>query len=375
MEFTIHHQMLLAVLVIAAIVGATASKTNFCTMGAVSDWVNMGDTGRLRAWLLAIAVAMAGTVLLEAGSLTNLNGATFPPYRTSNFAWLRYILGGLMFGVGMTLASGCGNKTLVRLGSGNLKSLVVLVIASLCAYAMLWTDFYALAFDSWMAPLTISLGNSGIKSQALDANVGGVLGMENTATLHTVLGLLMAAGLLIFIFQSGDFRSNRDNILGGTVIGLAVTAGWYLTGGSKGLAWKEWAEMADTVPSRVEVQSFTFISPMGDSVRYLMDPANFSLVNFGVMALVGVILGSLIYAVISRSFRIEWFASAGDFVNHAIGAVLMGVGGVLSMGCTIGQGVTGVSTLALGSMLTFIFIVAGAAGMMKYQYWQMTREA
>lgn len=374
MEFTIHQQMLLAVLVIAAIIGATANKTNFCTMGAVSDWVNMGDTGRLRAWLLAMAVAIAGTVLLEAGGLTNLSGATFPPYRTSNFAWIRYLLGGLMFGVGMTLASGCGNKTLVRLGGGNLKSLVVLVIASLSAYAMLWTNFYANAFDSWMSPLTVSLGAMGIKSQALDAIVGGAVGMENTATLHTVLGLFIVAVLLVFIFKSEDFRSNRDNILGGSVIGLAVTAGWYLTGGSKGAAWKEWAEMAETVPSRVEVQSFTFISPMGDSVRFLMDPSNFSLVNFGIMALVGVIIGSLIYAVISRSFRIEWFASAGDFANHAIGAVLMGIGGVLSMGCTIGQAVTGVSTLALGSMLTFAAIVAGAAGMMKYQYWQMTRE-
>ena len=375
MEFTIHQQMLFAVLVLAAILGATASKTNFCTMGAVSDWVNMGYTGRLRAWLLAIAVAMAGTVLLEASGLANLAGATFPPYRTNNFAWLRYLLGGLMFGIGMTLASGCGNKTLVRLGGGNLKALVVLVIASLCAYLMLWTNFYAVAFDSWMAPLTINLGKFDIKSQALDAIAGGIMGIENTATLHTVLGLIIVAALLIFIFKSEDFRSNRDNILGGTVIGLAVTAGWYLTGGSMGQAWKEWAEMADTVPSRVEVQSFTFISPMGDSVRYLMDPANYSLINFGVTALFGVILGSLLYAVIGRSFRIEWFASAGDFARHALGAVLMGIGGVLSMGCTIGQGVTGVSTLALGSMLTFAAIVAGAAGMMKYQYWQMLREA
>jgi len=374
MELTIHLQILLAVLALAAIIGAVANKTNFCTMGAVSDWVNMGDTGRLRAWLLAVAVAMAGAVLLEASGLTNLSGTTFPPYRTSNFAWLRYLLGGLMFGVGMTLASGCGNKSLVRLGGGNLKSLVVLVVASLCAYAMLWTNFFSIAFDSWMAPLSISLGKFGIKSQALDAIVGGMLGMENTATLHTALGLLIVAVLLVFTFKSEDFRSSRDNILGGTVIGLAVTGGWYLTGGSMGLAWKEWAELADTVPSRVEVQSFTFISPMGDMVRYLMDPANFSLINFGVTALTGVILGSLLYSLINRSFRLEWFASAGDFVNHVAGAVLMGIGGVLSMGCTIGQGVTGVSTLALGSMLTFAAIVAGAASMMKYQYWQMLRE-
>jgi uncharacterized membrane protein YedE/YeeE len=132
--------------------------------------------------------------------------------------------------------------------------------------------------------------------------------------------------------------------------------------------------MADVPPSRVEVQSFTFISPMGDSVRYLMDPTNFSLVNVGICALVGVIAGSFLFSVFTRRFRIEWFANFGDFGNHAVGGVLMGVGGVLSMGCTIGQAVTGVSTMALGSMLTFAAIVAGAAGTMKFQYWRMMRE-
>ncbi len=375
MEFTIHNQVLLSVFVIAALMGAAVNKTNFCAMGAVSDWVNMADTGRLRAWLLAIAVAMGSVLALEASGRVNISGTTFPPYRTENFAWLRYLLGGGMFGIGMTLASGCGSKTLVRIGGGNLKSLVVLAIASGMAYLMLWTDFYGVLFDRWMAPLAIGLSRYGIKSQTLDAILGGMLGMDNTATLHLVLGVLIVAGLLLFIFRSGDFRANRDNILGGVAVGLAVAAGWAITGGSFGQAWKEWAEMADTVPSRVEVQSYTFISPMGDAVRYLMDPANLSLVNFGIAALAGVIVGSFCYALAKRSFRIEWFATAGDFANHASGAVLMGVGGVLGMGCTIGQGVTGVSTMALGSMLTLAAIIAGAAGTMKLQYWKMMREA
>ena len=374
MELTIHQQMLLSIFGIAAVMGAVANKTNFCTMGAVSDWINMGDKGRLRAWLLAIAVAMAGVLVLEAMGKINLSGTTFPPYRTANFAWLRYLLGGVMFGIGMTLASGCGNKTLVRVGGGNLKSLVVLVIASTMAYLMLWSDFYGIVFDSWMAPLTINLGSAGIKAQTLDGIVGGVMGMESTAALHQTIGGGIVLVLLLYTFSAADFRSNRDNILGGAVVGLAVIAGWYLTGGQWGSEWKEWAEMADTPPSRVEVQSFTFISPMGDSVRYLMDPANFWLINFGIAALAGVIAGSLVYSLIRRSFRIEWFANAGDFANHALGAVLMGVGGVLAMGCTIGQAITGVSTLAVGSMLTFAAIVAGAAATMKFQYWRMMRE-
>ena len=150
--------------------------------------------------------------------------------------------------------------------------------------------------------------------------------------------------------------------------------GWYVTGGPMGQAWKEYAEFATQVPSRVQVQSYTFISPMGDTVRYLLDPAKFTLINFGVAALAGVIVGSFVYALLTRSFRIEWFVSGRDFVNHAAGAVLMGIGGVLSMGCTVGQAITGMSTMALGSLLTFLAIVAGAAGTMKYQYWRMMQE-
>jgi uncharacterized membrane protein YedE/YeeE len=375
MEFAIHQQILLAVFATAAVMGAVANKTNFCTMGAISDWINMGDQGRLRAWLLAIAVAMGGVLLLEALGKINLTGATFPPYRTANFAWLRYVLGGLMFGAGMTLASGCGNKTLIRIGGGNMKSLVVLIIAATMAYLMLWSDFYGIVFDSWMAPLTINLGAAGMKTQTLDGILGGIMGIENTAPLHLMLGGAIVVGLLVFAFKSADFRTNSDNILGGTVIGLAVITGWYLTGGTLGAEWKEWAEMADVPPSRVEVQSFTFISPMGDSVRYLLNPTNFSLINFGIAALTGVIVGSFVYSLVRRKFRVEWFLNTGDFANHAVGAIFMGVGGVLSMGCTIGQAITGISTLAFGSMLTFVAIVAGAATTMKYQYWRMMQEA
>ncbi len=365
MEFNIHQQVLLAAFGLAMVLGAVVNKTGFCTMGAVSDWVNMGDTGRLRAWLLAAAVAMLGVTVLEAAGKLDIGTASFPPYRTGNFAWLRYVLGGLMFGVGMTLASGCGNKTMVRLGGGNLKSLLVLVIAGICAYFMLWTDFYDAVFGKMVAATTINLASSGFKSQAL----GDLLGIGNT-----IAGAVVALAIVGFAFASAEFRSNKDNILAGVVIGLVVVAGWYITGGDMGVKWKEFAEFADTKPLRVETQSYTFMSPMGDTARYLMNPADTSLVNFGIVALAGVILGSLLWALVSRSFRFEWFNSAGDAFNHAIGAVLMGIGGVLSMGCTIGQGITGVSTLALGSMLTFLAIVAGSAGTMKYQYWKMMRD-
>ena len=375
MAFTIHNQVLLAAFVIAALMGAVANKTNFCTMGAVSDWINIGDTGRMRAWVFAMAVALIGVIALEAGGVVNLSGETFPPYRTASFAALRYLVGGLMFGIGMTLGSGCGNKTLVRVGSGNLKSLTVLAIAMIFSYLMLWTPFYEKLFYPWISATTVDLAQHGVPSQELGVIVAGMFGMQPSGSLNFTVAALVAAGMLVFVFKSSDFRGSADNMLGGAVVGLAVVAGWYLTGGGMGQAWKDYADMATEIPSRVQVQSFTFISPMGDSLRYLMQPDKLSLINFGVMALAGVIAGSFIYALLTRSFHIEWFASIRDFVSHAAGGVLMGMGGVLSMGCTVGQGITGISTMAMGSFLTLLAIVIGAAGTMKFQYWKMMQEA
>jgi uncharacterized membrane protein YedE/YeeE len=133
--------------------------------------------------------------------------------------------------------------------------------------------------------------------------------------------------------------------------------------------------MATEIPSRVEAQSFTFISPMGDSLRYLTDPANFTLINFGIAALAGVILGGFLYAIATKGFRYERFFTLKDFGNHVLGGALMGTGGVLAMGCTIGQGVTGISTLAIGSILVFLSIVIGSVATMRYQYWRMMQEA
>ena len=375
MEMTIHVEILLLVFAIAVIMGAVANKTNFCTMGAVSDWVNMGDRGRLRAWLLAMAVALIGVLALEASGVVALATATFPPYRTPNFSWLRYLLGGFLFGIGMTLGSGCGNKTFVRIGAGNLKSLVLLVaFAAPASYLMLWgslgdAGFFDRVFNSWIQPTAINLQQYGIENQGLGAIVAGLAGIKDVARAHLIAGAVIALFMLVFIFRSGEFRGSSDNVLGGAVIGLAVVAGWWITGGPLGKEWLDWAQLEAEAPSRVAVQSYTFISPMGDTARLVMSPNNLLLVNFGVMALGGVIAGSFLYAVVTRSFRVEWFANLGDFLAHAAGGVLMGTGGVLAMGCTIGQGVTGVSTLAAGSMLAVGSIVFGSALTMKVQYY------
>ena len=174
MNLSIHVQVLGAVFAIAVVMGAVTSKTNFCAMGAVSDWVNIGDTGRMRAWVFAMAVALAGMIALEGAGIVNLSGETFPPYRTANFAWIRYLLGGFLFGVGMTLGSGCGNKTLVRVGSGNLKSVVVLAVGAACAYLMMWTPVYEKLFHPWVAATTINLQAHGVANQELGTILAGM---------------------------------------------------------------------------------------------------------------------------------------------------------------------------------------------------------
>lgn len=375
MDSAIHIQVLGAIFVVALVLGAVTQKTNFCAMGAISDWVNIGDTGRMRAWVFSMAIALAGVAVLEGSGVIDLSQETFPPYRTANFAWIRYLLGGLLFGIGMTLASGCGNKTLVRIGGGNLKSLVVMVIFAICAYLMLWTPLYEKAFLPWVAATTVNLQSYGVANQELGAVLAGMFGMGRSPFLNHAVAVAVAVGMLFFCFRSADFRSDSDHILGGAVVGLTIVFGWWLTGGSIGQAWKEYAEMSTTVPSRVLTQSYTFAAPMGDALRYLLNPANFSLVNFGVVALAGVILGSSLWSVLGQRFRLEWFGSWRDFANHALGGALMGVGGVLSMGCTFGQAITGISTLAVGSILTFFSIVIGATGMMKYLFWRIDREA
>jgi hypothetical protein len=247
-------------------------------------------------------------------------------------------------------------------------------VASIFAYLMLWTPVFEKAFLPWVSATTVNLQAHGVASQELGTVIAGMLGMGPSKYFKLAVAAVVVAALLIFCFKSSHFTADSDHLLGGAVVGLAVVFGWWLTGGSIGREWKEFAEMSTAIPSRVQTQSYTFISPMGDTARYLLDPKNLSLVNFGVMALTGVIVGSAFWSVAAREFRIEWFAGWKDFGAHLLGGAMMGTGGVLAMGCTIGQAVTGVSTLAIGSILAFLAIVIGSAATMKYQYWRIQQE-
>jgi uncharacterized membrane protein YedE/YeeE len=340
---------------IGIIFGAVVNKTNFCTMGAVSDWVNMGDKDRFRAWMLAIGIAIVLSQGMQAYGLFDLGQSI---YLTTNFGWLGYLLGGVLFGIGMTLASGCGQRTLVRFGGGNLKSLVVMLVLGLTAY-MTMRGLLALVRVNVIEVTNINLGTSGVADQGIDTLIAAVAGIENSAAVSWVVTALIGGGLIIFAFASASFRRRFDDILAGIVVGLIIPAGWYVTGV---------IGFDDFEPVRFE--SYTFVAPVGESLQYLMTYTG-STIKFGIAAVAGVIFGSFLYAVLTRKFHVETFIVRGDMVRHIMGGILMGFGGVLALGCTVGQGITGMSTLALGSLLALMSIVFGSAMTMKVEYYLM----
>ena len=343
---------------LAFVFGAVGNKTNFCTMGAVSDWVNMGDTSRLRMWLLAIAVALLGSSALEAAGLIDLSKSIYPG---PNFTWLSYIVGGFLFGVGMTLGSGCGSKTLIRVGAGNLKSLIVYVFLGIAAYMTLRGLFGAFRVGVLeKATLVLPQGQ----------DLPSLLGVS-----QGILAAAIGGALLMFVYASKAFRSSFDYTLGGVVTGLVVVGGWYVSGVVGHVAEDpNTLQEAFVATNTGRMESFSFVSPMAFTLEYLMFWTDKSrIVTYGIASALGVIAGSAAYALATRTFRWEGFRDAEDTANHVVGGLLMGFGGITALGCTIGQAITGFSTLALGSIVTFLAIIAGSAATMKYQYWRLSR--
>src|SRR5947209_13614203 len=203
--------------VLAFVFGAVANRTNFCTMGAVSDVVNMGSWARMRMWLLAIAVAILGTHALQLAGLIDLTKSI---YVRPNFTWLSYVLGGFLFGVGMTLGSGCGSKTLVRVGAGNLKSLVVFVFLGIAAYMTL-KGLFAIWRTRWIDPIATDLTHFSIARQDLPTLVSAWTGLDAHA-VQLVVALVVAGALLGFVFKDREFRASFDHIVGGGVVGLVI---------------------------------------------------------------------------------------------------------------------------------------------------------
>ncbi len=364
---TLNQQVLLASFIFSFLFGAIAQRTHFCTMGAVSDVVNMGDWQRMRQWACAAGVAMLGFgVLVYLGKVD----ASKTLYAGSRVLWLSALVGGLMFGFGMVLSSGCGSKTLVRIGGGSLKSVVVFLVMGVAAFATLkgvtavlrvaTVDQFAI---NSIAISSISTGASSLFSWKIQ-------------TTQLLAAVVVGGGLVIWALLSKAFRS-FDNLLAGLGLGAVITAMWWASGALGYITeHPETLQEAFVATNSGRAEALSFVAPVAYTVDWLMFFSDKSKVlTLGIVSVFGVVAGSAVVALITKSFRWEGFGSTEDVANHLVGGALMGVGGVTAMGCTVGQGLSGISTLSTMSFIAVAAIIFGAVMAFKYQIWRLEKMA
>ena len=360
-------QVLWAAFLLSLVFGAIAQRTHFCTMGAISDIVNMGDWTRMRMWGLAMGVAMIGFYVMAFFGVIDPSKTL---YASSRFIWLSALVGGLLFGFGMVLASGCGSKTLVRIGGGNLKSVVVFLVMGIAAFATLkgvtavWrvatVDRVAADFST-----NATLPNWLSSASGLSPDAAGLS-----------IALTFGLALTVWAFAGRDFFQ-FDNLLAGLGIGLVIVAMWWVSGHMGYLAeHPETLQEAFLATNSGKAEALSFVSPVAYTVDWIMFFSDKSKVlTIGIVSVFGVVIGSAIHSLATRNFRWEGFRDAEDTANHLAGAVLMGVGGVCALGCTVGQGLSGISTLAATSIVAVVAIIAGCVAALKYQAWRLDQGA
>jgi|CryBogDrversion2_8_1035294.scaffolds.fasta_scaffold11403_2 hypothetical protein len=364
-----------------ASLGFMAHRTHFCTMGAIVDVLSFGAWKRACQVLLAMAVSLLGFAILV--GLGAINPAQ-TLYASAKWFWLSDALGGVMFGAGMVLASGCGNKTLIRMGSGNLKSWVVFLVMGLAAWATLkgvTAVFRVNVLETfyWVLPGGGSIAEWLWGHSALD-NVS-LMGLPLHATAFTLTGL--ALSFVMILASVGLLNHHEARPLGfgelfeqlypGLLVGLVVTLAWTLSGVVGHVSESPLTlEEVFLASQSGKVEAVTFVSPMAYLLDWLVFYSDASKVlGYASICALGVASGSLLSALLGRNFRWEGFGSTEDLGTHLIGALLMGVGGVVAMGCTFGQGMSGFSTLSINAIEVVIFIVLGCIMAYRYQTWRL----
>ena len=330
--------VIFAGLLIGLAYGAVGLLSGFCLMSSLRGWWVEGDSRLIRSYALALAVAIAATQLLAGGGVVDLAKTV---YLQPAFSAPLMFVGGLLFGYGMVLANGCGSRALVLLGGGNLRSFVVVIVLGIAAQMTL---------RGLVAPARIVLLQASLAkptSLTLPALLSTLGGSETSA--RTLAAVAISVALVIFAFAHAPFQRAWGQIAAGVAVGLLVTAGWLATG---------YFGADDFNPAAVT--SLTFISPIADTVQYAMLSTGLTL-NFGIAMVAGVFAGSLATALVTRRFRLEGYTSPRHMLRSIGGAALMGSGGAMAYGCSVGQGLTGLSTLALASFVAAGGILLGSA--------------
>jgi uncharacterized membrane protein YedE/YeeE len=350
--------VLLATFAVTFLLGAVMQKTGFCSMGAVSDIFIMSSWDRLKQWFLAIGVAIIGFALMSYfGFIDPLKSI----YTGTKFLWLSTLVGSTLFGFGMVLASGCGSKTLVRIGGGNLKSIIVFMVLGLSAY-MTMKGFLGIIRVNTLDSVYIALNTP----QDLPSILSPMTGIARN-NLHLVLGLIIGFAFIIFALLRKAFWT-AENVFAGLFVGLAICAIWWISG-SLGFVAEDPNTLEEVflVTNSGRMESLSFVAPYAYSLDLLMLYSDTSKVlSLGIVAVIGMISGAACSALLTKSFRWESFRNSEDTANHLVGATLMGFGGVTALGCTVGQGLSGISTLALGSFIALPGFILGAYLALRY---------
>jgi uncharacterized membrane protein YedE/YeeE len=357
-------QALLITLFITTILGIIMQKTSFCTLGAVSDGILMEDWSRMRQWCLAIGIAILGVALMSHLGWIDVSKSF---YTGNRVLYLSTLIGSTLFGIGMVLASGCGSKTLIRIGGGNLKSIVVFIVLGLVAY-MTMRGFLGIMKANTIDKVSLSLSTNQDLPSILSASFG--IAKES---LRSILALIIGGAFIGFALLKKSFW-NTENLLAGIGVGVGITAIWWVSGHYAHLIEDpNTLQEAFLVTNSGRMESLSFVAPYAFALDWMMFTSDKSKVlTIGIVAVIGMILGSAISSILSKNFRWESFRGVEDTANHLVGAALMGFGGVTAVGCTVGQGLSGLSTLALNSFIAFPGFILGAYIGLQYLQWRLS---
>ena len=334
--------LILIGLSIGLVMGTTARAARFCTFGAVEDYVLAGKSLRIKAWALAIAVAMISVQLMQHFGLARIDEAF---YLNTQFGLAGAIAGGLLFGLGMSMVGTCGYGVLVRMAGGDLRAFCNFIVLALSAY-MTARGITSVIKVNTVDTLAIDVSEMG--GQGLPHLVSYLTNIP-VSSLWLPLGVIVAGAIFYYCFKDKDFRDSRRDIIAGFLIGGAVATGFYATGTIG-------ADPFDPV----RVQSLTYVLPLGDTIMWMATFTGAS-ITFSIAVVLGTIGGAAIVAVLRDEWRWEGFDDMREMRRQLIGSAAMGAGGITALGCTVGQGISGMSTLSMSPPIALASIFIGAS--------------
>ena len=315
--------------------GLAARVGRFCTLGAIEDVLYGTDDRRLRMWGIAIGVAIVTTHLgMHLGDFDYSQSA----YLDRVWNPLGTVVGGLMFGYGMALSGNCGYGALARLGGGDLRSFVMVIVMGLSAYFVMSGPLAEARV--WLFPVQTEATEPQGFSQLLDSSYG---------IAPLVSGLSIGGIVLAISMGSVQMRQSTSHLFWGAVVGLAISSGWL------GTYW-----IAETGFGNEPIQTHTFAAPIGDTILYSMTASGTAL-SFSVGSVVGVIFGAFLGSLSKGHFRWEACEDPRELKRQMLGSAMLGPGAVLAVGCSVGQGISAFSMLAFSAPVAFISIFIGAS--------------